>query len=197
MFDVCVIGHLTREVVRSSETEREMLVGTVYYSAVALNNLDLDVSVVTKLHRRDRSLLSELKNQRITVSHSESPATTSFLNLYGDDGDGREQWVRAVALTFDVDDVADAEARIFHVGPLTKDEISLPVIRYISTKAPVSLDAQGFVRTVVEADGGWSKIGISEWQEREQILPFITLLSIEKIAGHESISSAGCVNQAS
>ena len=180
MFDICVVGHITSEIVRTPRTERQMLGGAAYYSAVALHNLGWDVSVITKLHPRDRSLLSEFENQKITVFHSESPTTTSFLNVYGDDGDGREQWVRAVALPFDVDDVADADAGLFHLGPLTKDEISLPVIRYISKRASVSLDAQGFVRTVVEADEGWNKIGISKWQERERILPFITILKVNE-----------------
>ncbi len=53
MFDVCVVGHVTKDLVRTAEGEFEMPGGTAYYTAIALKNLGMRVAVITKLLEQD------------------------------------------------------------------------------------------------------------------------------------------------
>jgi hypothetical protein len=38
MFDVCTIGHITKDIVRIKDVEKEMPGGVVYYFSIARNN---------------------------------------------------------------------------------------------------------------------------------------------------------------
>ncbi len=54
MHDICVVGHVTRDVVRRNLRVAETLPGGVaHYAGVALASLGLDTAVVTKLAEGD------------------------------------------------------------------------------------------------------------------------------------------------
>ena len=50
MFDVCVIGHVTRDVITiKGKTKKVAPGGTAYYTGIACRSLGLRTSVVTKV----------------------------------------------------------------------------------------------------------------------------------------------------
>ena len=53
MFDVCVIGHITKDIVRIENLKKEMPGGVAYYFSMALKNLGSNVSLVTKVAERE------------------------------------------------------------------------------------------------------------------------------------------------
>ncbi len=170
IFDVCVVGHITKDIANTADGEIVMPGGTVYYTAVALKNLGMSVAVITKLHDHDTFLLSELEKEHIPVFLGESDRTTMFKNVYSSDTNTREQWVKNVARPFTVRDASRCEARIFHLGPLMKDDIPLEVIRFLAGRAIISLDVQGFVRDVVERSRGWARVRHAAWKEKTAAL---------------------------
>lgn len=176
MFDVCVVGHITKDIVKTADGEIEMPGGTAYYTSVALKNLGMSVAVITKLHHQDTSLLSELEKEQIPVFLGESDLTTTFMNMYSSDTNTREQWVKDVAMPFTVSDASSFEARIFHLGPLTKYDIPLEVIRFLARRARISLDVQGFVRDVVERSQGWTRVRHATWKEKRTALAFVSIV---------------------
>ena len=176
MFDVCVVGHITKDIANTANGEIKMPGGTAYYTAVALKNLGMSVAVITKLHDQDTFLLSELEKEHIPVFLGESDRTTMFTNVYSDDTNTREQWVKDVARPFTVRDASRCEARIFHLGPLTKDDIPLDVIRFLAGRARISLDVQGFVRDVVERSRGWARVRHAAWKEKTAALAFVNIV---------------------
>jgi sugar/nucleoside kinase (ribokinase family) len=176
VFDVCVIGHLTKDIVQTGDREKELPGGTAYYSGVALRKLGMSVAVVTKLNRRDISLVKQLEREDVRVFWARSDRTTTFRNVNKEGSDDREQWVRAVADPFSHSDVAGVEAKIFHLGPLTQEEISPEEIQYLAEKAVVSLDVQGFVRKVEETDRDWAAVRQVQWNEKEKVLPYVNVL---------------------
>ena len=52
MFDVCVVGQVTKDIVKTADDEIEKPGGTAYYTAIALKKLGMSVAVITKLRRR-------------------------------------------------------------------------------------------------------------------------------------------------
>ena len=178
MFDLCIVGHITKDVIRLYDHDKEerMPGGTAYYMAIALKSLGMNIAVVTKMNERDTSLVSRLKTEGIFIFQRQSRVTTTFVNLYTEDTDEREQWVVDVALPFTIDDVRDVDAKIFHLGPLTKGDIPLEVLESLAARSEISLDVQGFVRELQRTDGEWSKIKLADWEEKGAALPLVSIL---------------------
>ena len=176
MFDICVVGHITKDVIRIGETEVTMPGGTAYYTALALKSLGMNVAVITKLNEADGYLLSHLKGADIVVFQRPSLATTTFLNVYGADSDHREQWVVDVASPFILDDLVDVDAKMFHIGPLTKADIPREVIEALAKRSKVSLDVQGFVRELQDAHAEGRRVKLTDWDGKEDVLPLIDIL---------------------
>ncbi|MFX1254370.1 MAG: hypothetical protein ACFFCZ_22350 [Promethearchaeota archaeon] len=81
MFDVCVIGHITRDIIISKNIEKEMPGGTAYYSSIALKNLGSNVCVVTKTAKKDKNLLNDLIVNNIPIVYRKSQKTSFFTNI--------------------------------------------------------------------------------------------------------------------
>ena len=60
----------------------------------------------------------------------------------------RKQRVLAKADPFTVENLSDANAKIFHLGTLLADDFSLDVIKELSQRGILSIDIQGFLREV-------------------------------------------------
>jgi sugar/nucleoside kinase (ribokinase family) len=189
MFDVCVVGHVTRDIVRIGTRQTEMPGGTACYSSIAMKSLGMDVAVVTKLNENDRRLLDSLYRNRVDVFLSESLQTTSFMNIYLEGTEQRRQKVTGIALPFTAEDVEGIQAKVFHLGPLTRDDIPLEVIVSLAKGSVVSLDAQGFLRenTAIDSDGG--QVRLTDWPDKEEALRLVTILKTDeeeaRVLSHE------------
>lgn len=190
MFDVCVIGHVTKDIIRIGCIEKEMPGGAAYYFSVALKNLGANVSLITKVAEEDRSLLNDLINNNITVFYKNSQETTVFENVYLNNFDFRVQNVRCVAQPFSVKDIPDISAQMFHLGPLTKDDIPLEILKYISKKVRLSVDIQGFLRRIER-----SKVKSNDWEEKDEGLACINILKTDETEA-KVLSGEGSVRKA-
>jgi len=173
MFDICVIGHITKDIIRIEKNKKELPGGVAYYFTLALRNLDpyLNICLITKLKDEDKILLDELFKNNIQVFYTNSKETTIFENIYTDTLNFRIQKVRAIAQPFTIEDVLNKSAKIFHLGPLTNEDIPVEVIKYLSKKSKISLDIQGFVRNVEQGE-----IRKINWKDKEEGLPCIEIL---------------------
>lgn len=175
MFDVCVIGHITKDLICiDGKLCREMPGGTAYYTSLALRHLGLKVAVITKVAHADQDrLLCELQRWGIAVFCKDSTETTIFVNCYRSANlADRVQAVYATASPFSPDDVAPLDATLFHLGPLTNRDLPLDVLQAVARKGKlVSLDVQGFVRTVEHGE-----VKTVDWQDKAAGLPYTHIL---------------------
>ena len=83
MYDVCVIGHITRDKIRIGDVEKELPGGVAYYFPITLKTLDTNVCVVTKLAKADRGLLNDLFNANIDAFQVKTVKSTfdSFVDF--------------------------------------------------------------------------------------------------------------------
>jgi hypothetical protein len=77
----------------------------------------------------------------VTVLSSEH--SVFFENIYGENPDERHQQVWTETGSFTVKQLHNAEAGIFHLEALLADDLSLEVVKYLSSKRRVSVDALG------------------------------------------------------
>jgi sugar/nucleoside kinase (ribokinase family) len=194
VFDVCVVGHITQEIIRiAGRAEREMPGGTAYYTSLALRKAGLKVAVLTKASIGDRErLLHELRRAGVTVFWKPSAQTTLFENIYArEDLGARVQRVRSVAAPFSPSDLEGISATIFHVGPLTNLEISPDVLEAVSLRGNlVSLDIQGLLRRVTEGD-----VREEDWLDKERGLAYVDILKADDreaavLSGEDDVETA-------
>lgn len=176
VYDVCAVGHITRDLVRIGDQFLEQPGGSAYYLSLALHRLGRQVAVITKMAAADESfLLSEFKAESIDVSCTASPTTTNFENVYLEGNpDLRVQKVGSIAAQFSTSDLSGIRARFFHLGPLTKGEMPLDFLRAVSANGDVSLDVQGLIRSV---DG--HEIKTEAWSDMEEGLSVVSILKAD------------------
>jgi sugar/nucleoside kinase (ribokinase family) len=185
-FDVCIIGHVTKDLIRiPGRADQQMAGGTAYYTAVALKSLGLDVAVVTKVAEEDESrLLDGLKLRGIRVFNGRTPSTTVFENVYSDPQlSSRRQCVRSIAASFSPEDIQGIDARTFHVGPLTGQETPIEVLAAIREKgADLCLDGQGMLRAV---NGG--VVELTAWGDAREGLALVDVLKVDDLEAEKLV----------
>ena len=154
-FDVCVIGHVARDINTIGGVEHEPSPGgAAYYSTMVYRRLGMRAAVVTRVAEQDQPLLRELKEAGVTVFNLPSPVTTTFRNDYpSDNPDLRVQRVDARAGPIAVTALPDVRARIWQIGPLTETDVELAMIGYCAALGGlVGMDVQGLTRVVVDGE---------------------------------------------
>jgi sugar/nucleoside kinase (ribokinase family) len=152
-FDVCVIGHVARDINTVCGVEHAPSPGgAAYYSTMVYCRLGMRAAVVTKVAVADAPLLRELKDAGVTVFNLPSEATTTFRNDYpSGNPDLRVQRVEARAGTIAAAALPDVRARVWQIGPLTKSDVEPAVIGHCAGLGGlVGMDVQGLTRDVVD-----------------------------------------------
>jgi len=180
VFDICVVGHVTKDIVRVGQTTTTKPGGTADYTAVASRSLGLKVAVVTKgVPPSDRdSLLKELRANKVAVLERRGESTPIFENTYGgEDLSSRTQVLKSMGTPFVRRDVEEIGARAFHLGPLVRSDIPLQVLEQVSTKATVvSLDVQGMVRPP-----SLGQVTEQDWPDKEPWLKLVHILKADEL----------------
>jgi len=185
-FDIGIMGHITKEIIRVKGIESEIPGGTAYYASIPLHYLGWSVAVITKVAKKDQPFLfKSIEQNKITLFMRETATTTIFENTYyGDMLDQRIQKVNAIADPFSLEDIVDVSAPVYHLGPLTKNEIPIEVIKELSKSGvTVSLDVQGFLRNIEQG-----MVRDCDWEEKKRGLSFVDILKADH---HEAMVLTG------
>jgi len=146
--DIAVIGHFAQDKIIVRGEERVSSGGSVYYGAIALRRMGLKVAVITRLRRDDFGLLDELKDEGILVFAQPAEQTSGIENTYfTDDMDRRQCKPLGFAGPFRIKDMPDIQAKTFLVGPIVAGEVDVSLIRMLSAKGAVALDARFVLAT--------------------------------------------------
>jgi sugar/nucleoside kinase (ribokinase family) len=127
--------------------------------------------LLTAVGEREMHVVESLRREGINVKTSPSHETVFFENIYHHDQDYREQNVLAIADPITLESAKGLESKIFHLGPLLLHDIPVCLIEFLAGIGQVSLDIQGFLRSVVN-----SKVLFADWSEKGKALPYITYL---------------------
>ena len=179
MKDICCIGHITHDRILTPQRSIDMAGGTAFYFAYGINPLPKEVSfqLITKVGNDALDEVERMREAGIEIIASHSRKTVFFENKYGEDANQRTQRVLAEADAFTLEDVRSLEARVFHLGPLLKNDFPTEVVRALKEKALVSIDIQGYLREVKGKE-----VVAAEWTEKEKVL---RLTDFVKLNEHE------------
>ncbi len=183
MYDICCIGHITLDRVITPEADVFMPGGTAWYFSKAIGRLPVKYGLITTLAATEHRFVQELLDEGIEVQSFPSPATVYFENIYTGNLNERTQRVLQTARNFTAAEVANAKAKIFHLGTLLADDIPVSVIKVLKEKGRVAADVQGYLRKL---DG--SSVQAADWKDKIEALPFIDILKVNE---HELLALTG------
>ncbi len=170
--DICCIGHITLDKIITPRLETYMPGGTAFYVAHALANLDHSgFKLLTSVGPEGMKSVESIKARGIDVEVIPSSRSVFFENKYGENSNERTQRVLAKADPFTIDNLKNAEAKIFHLGTLLADDFSVDAVKLLSTKGIVSVDAQGYLREV-----RGEQVHPVDWIDKKDALKYIDIL---------------------
>lgn len=185
MYDICTIGHITLDKIVTGQTTNYMPGGTSFYFTKAIRQFDVSYTLVTALAASENHIVDGIRQEGIEVSVLPSEHTVFFENIYSQNQDYREQNVHHQAAPFDVAGMPLVDARIYHLGPLLSNDISVDLLKTLAQKGLVSLDIQGYLRYVSN-----KKVLYRDWIDKCEALPHVAILKaneheMEVITGRE------------
>lgn len=177
MYDICSIGHITRDKIITPQRTVYMAGGTSFYMSYGISRLPQKVSyqLVTKVGEGQMPEVEKIKQLGLDVICYPSQHTVYFENKYGANSDNRTQRVLAKADPFTVEEMKPLEARIFHLGSLLNDDFSAEVVEFLSEKGLISIDVQGYLREVRDEE-----VHAISWEEKEKILKHTDMLKLNE-----------------
>lgn len=177
MNDICCIGHITLDKIITPKQTIYMPGGTSYYFSHGISHLNdwKSYKLVTSLAPSEYSSVDELTGKGLNVEIIPSKKTVYFENSYGINQNNRTQRVLAKADPFTVEKIQHIEAKIFHLGSLLSDDFSLDVIKYLSKKGILSVDAQGYLREV-----RGENVYPIDWCEKKEALKYVHILKVNE-----------------
>lgn len=177
MKDICCIGHITKDKIITPRQTVYMAGGTSFYFSYAFNHLPKNVSfqLVTKLGESEMKSVDDMRQAGIDVLTYPSRHTVYFENKYGENQNDRTQRVLERADPFTVEEMQNVEAGVFHLGSLLNDDFSTEVVKYLSTKGRISIDAQGYLREV-----RGEKVYPIDWTEKREILAHTHIIKVNE-----------------
>jgi sugar/nucleoside kinase (ribokinase family) len=187
MYDICCIGHITLDKVVTTAAVKHMAGGTAFYFSNAISNMPVQYKLVTGLAETEMQEVAKLRANGIEVKALPSTHSVYFENIYGENQDNRTQRVLQKADAFTITDLLDVDAKVFHLGALLADDMSTELIKALSGRAQVSVDAQGYLREVVDND-----VHAIDWADKEEALQYVDILKVnehelEVLTGHAEI----------
>jgi len=171
MFDICGVGHITLDKVITPNSVKYMPGGTSYYFSNAIRQQQLNYLLVTALGQGEMHTVAGMRALGINIHAYESAYSVYFENIYPENLDHRTQRVLRKADPFTQEQVKDIHAKIFHLGPLLADDMSVDFIKDLSQRGRVSLDVQGFLRKVDHLN-----VVLNDWPAKMETLRFIDIL---------------------
>ena len=177
MKDICCIGHITKDKIITPRHTVYMAGGTSFYFSYAFSHLPQNVSfqLVTKLGESEMQSVEDMRKAGIDVQVYPSRHTVYFENKYGENQNDRTQRVLERADPFTVDEMQDVNAGVYHLGSLLSDDFSTDVVKYLSTKGRISIDAQGYLREV-----RGEKVYPIDWAEKREILAHTDIIKVNE-----------------
>jgi len=175
--EIVVVGHLSRDLIITPETRREVLGGGPAYAMLAPAIGALGAGIISKVGKDfEQEYLETLESSGLDLLglRTEGEFSTRFINEYNKLGT-RVQRVEAVASPIQPNDFTEVhyKSKIIHFSPLTPNEIDISC--FVTAReegALTSLDVQGYTRHIA-ADG---VVSPTRWDEHDKILSLVDVV---------------------
>lgn len=172
-YDTLVIGHISLDY--NIDYLDNLIIetgGAVIYSSAAAKASGYKTGVVTKLAENDKKRLDTLVIDKEDIFFIPSSKSTSIRNKYFTaDKEKRKCTCISQADPFTIDDIPDADSKIYHLAGLIYGDFDGELIKALAKRGAVAVDVQAFLR---HASGDNTEMYFEDWKEKKELLPYIT-----------------------
>ncbi len=146
-YDLFAFGNISIDIIRTPTSEVNMTGGAILYAAWVGHQLGYNIGILTKISKNDIDRVKEFPLPKEDVYIVPSKETTSILNIYNtEDKEKRICKSKGRAEPYQKSDFPDFKAKIIQYSGLIQGEIDLELIKYLSDKGKLAIDAQGLLR---------------------------------------------------
>ena len=176
-FDTMIIGQVCLDTNTDYDGKTEHRYGgAVLYSGHAANSIGKNVAVVPKGNPSVTDAKEAFKGTRITVFECASEKSTLMENIYYTaDRERRRSRCLAVIDPYTIEDIPDAETRVYHLAGLCYGDIGTDIIVECARRGDVAMDIQCMLRHV-EPD---QSLKLHDWPEKTEYLKYIRYLKTD------------------
>jgi sugar/nucleoside kinase (ribokinase family) len=146
-FDIYTFGNISLDIIKTVDTEYSMTGGSVLMAAWVAHQLGYKLGILTKIAQKDIDLIKELPIPENEIDLIIASETTSIKNYYTTaDKERRICTSVSQAEAFEIKDFPEFQAKVIEYCGLMTREIDLEIIKFLSTKGKLAIDAQGLLR---------------------------------------------------
>lgn len=181
MTDICCIGHITKDRIVTPHNEVMMPGGTTYYFSHGISHLlksskaGVSYKLIASLADSEMQAVDEMRTIGIDVDVVPNRNTVFFENIYGKNQNNRKQRVNAMADPFTVEALKNVEAKYICLGSLLPGDFPLEVVRHLSGKGTIVMDAQGYLRNVKDGE-----VFACDWTDKFDYFKYIDILKVNE-----------------
>ena len=175
-YDIFIFGNLSIGIIQTAEGEHVIPGGAISMSTWTAHQLGWSVGVLTKSSLKDKLHLQNFPLAEEDIFWCESPETTTNKALF--QTKTRETRVLTnlrQAGPFTIEQFPDISARVIQHCSGIAGEIDLEIIRFLSNKFPMALDAQALMRKVFPNGAA----EYTDWDDKLQILPLVSYFKVD------------------
>lgn len=169
-YDLFSFGNISIDYIKTPSSLTEMTGGAVLYAVWVAHQLGYKVGICTKIASKDQFRLKEFPIPTNDITAKDSKETTSIFNDYlTADMERRVCTNKGQADPFQINDFPEFKAKAIQYSGLLVGEINLEIIRFLSKKGPLAIDAQGLTRKVMPNRA----MEFQNWDYMQEAMPFI------------------------
>lgn len=176
-FDSLIIGETAEDTnVDYDGTVVKAVGGAVYYAGFAAANIGHAIAVLPKGNTQERDLaavFAPAPNITVFPLHSKTSFVTK--NVYHTpDRERRTSTVDSVIEPYEIREVPDLSASIWHLAGLAAGDIPNDMVPFAARRAMVAIDIQTMLRHVENG-----ALVLRDWPEKRELLPYVTFLKTD------------------
>lgn len=185
---IFIIGHISLDENIYFDQAERIYGGAVLYAAHAAATGQTKIGILTKSSEDDGKIVSLFNIPKEDIYHIKSSKTTSIRNKYlTEDRENRVSTVLSLADSFRMEEIPNVGADIYYLAGLIQGDFEYELIKQLSKKGKVAIDAQGLLR---KSKNG--RIFYEDWDKKYEYLPYIDFL---KTDANESRIMTGIENR--
>ena len=193
-YDITLIGNYTKDKIVTPSEVKHVDGGGFNYGAHAAVALGAKTAAITRLKKADIHVVNNLNEIGVKTFPTYTNSSTHMELIYPtNDFDQRTLVMPKSAGSFESDQFADIESKIFLVNASIRDEFRLETLTELKKKnALIGIDLQGFIRTLTE-----EKILINTvWEEKKEALGLTHFLKADGVEAEFITGESDLINAA-
>ena len=193
-YDITLIGNYTKDKIVTPSEVKYVDGGGFNYGAHAAVALGAKTAAITRLKKTDIHVVNNLNEIGVKTFPTYTSSSTHMELIYPtNDFDQRTLVMPKSAGSFESDQFADIESKIFLVNASIRNEFRLETLTELKKKnALIGIDLQGFIRTLTK-----EKVLINTvWEEKKEALGLTHFLKADGVEAEFITGESDLINAA-